>query len=56
MMGIESTTVWLAYLLSIVSALGCVIYGLVSWNKGASEIKEEDRVWLEEEKTIEEEL
>ena len=56
MMGIESTAVWLAYLLSIVSALGCVIYGLVTWNRGASEVKQEDRDWLEKEEAIEEEI
>jgi len=56
MMGIESTAVWLAYLLSVVSALGCVIYGVVTWNKGASEVKPEDRVWLKDEKAMEEEI
>ena len=56
MMGIESTAVWLAYLLSVVSALGCVIYGLVTWNRGASEVKQEDRAWLKDEKVMEEEF
>jgi heme exporter protein D len=56
MMGIQSTAVWLAYLLSVVSAIGCVIYGVINWNKGASKVKKEDRAWLEKEEAREEEI
>jgi hypothetical protein len=32
MLGINDPQIWLAYLLSIGSALGCIIYGLIHWN------------------------
>lgn len=33
MLGIEDPYILLAYVLSFVSALGCVIYGILNWNK-----------------------
>jgi hypothetical protein len=56
MFGIETTAIWLAYLLCILSALLCVVYGLVNWNKGAGAVAPEDRTWLEEEKELEKDL
>ncbi len=35
MLGIPDVSIWLAYLLSILSAAACITYGLVNWNKGA---------------------
>ncbi|AGB49202.1 hypothetical protein Metho_0963 [Methanomethylovorans hollandica DSM 15978] len=32
MFGINDPQIWLAYLLSVLSALGCIIYGLMHWN------------------------
>jgi hypothetical protein len=32
MLGIDDPQIWIAYLLSIGSALGCIIYGLMHWN------------------------
>jgi hypothetical protein len=32
MLGIEDPQIWMAYLLSVASALGCIIYGLMHWN------------------------
>ena len=49
-LGIPSAGVWLAYVLSIASALLCVIYGLINWNKGADVVKKEDVDWAKEEK------
>lgn len=40
MLGIEDPGIYWAYLLSIISALACVIYGIINWNKGA--IDEDD--------------
>ena len=37
MLGLPHASVWLAYVLSIVSALGCVIYGIVNWNKDSTD-------------------
>lgn len=45
MLGISDPWIWSAYLLCILSAATCVIYGLLNWNKGAesevSQIQEE---------------
>lgn len=35
MLGIPDASIWLAYILCILSAGACVAYGLVNWNKGA---------------------
>lgn len=32
MLGIDDPQIWTAYLLSVGSALGCIIYGLIHWN------------------------
>lgn len=34
MLGIPDFWIWSAYILCILSAIGCVVYGLVNWNKG----------------------
>jgi hypothetical protein len=34
MFGIPDAGVWSAYLLCILSALACVVYGLINWNRG----------------------
>jgi len=36
-LGIPDPWVWGAYLLVILCALLCVVYGLINWNKGAEE-------------------
>ncbi len=45
MLGINDPWILLAYLLSALSALACIAYGIMNWNKGAenesSEIDEE---------------
>ena len=55
-LGIEDKWVWLAYLLCIASALLCVVYGAVSWNRGDEPVREEDVKWAAEEKKVEQEL
>jgi len=58
MLGIEHLDmgVRLAYVLSIASALLCVIYGLINWNRGDGGVQASDIRWAEEEKKVEEEL
>jgi len=56
LLGLEAPAIWLAYLLSILSALLCVIYGFINWNKGQEGVTEEDQNWIKEEKEIEAEL
>ena len=45
MLGINDPWIWGVYLLSFMSALLCVAYGLANWNRGqeteAEEIREE---------------
>ena len=60
MLGIPDFSIFLAYILCIASALLCLIYGIVMWNKGGGEdeiaqIEEEER-WQEKESMIEEKL
>ncbi len=39
MFGIQDASIWLAYVLSIGSALLCIIYGIANWNKGDNNSK-----------------
>jgi hypothetical protein len=41
-LGIEGTGVWLAYLLCLVSAAFCIVYGAINWNKGDEPAGRED--------------
>ena len=53
----DSLTAW-GYILSILAAVLCVIYGLINWNKG-TEIEEDYRrtvEWEREEIEVEERL
>ena len=56
-LGIDDPWIWGVYLLCIISALLCVIYGIVNWNREgeleASEIKEE-AAWEEREEEMQE--
>lgn len=56
MLGIPDFWIWSAYLLCILSAAACVIYGLINWNKGSdNEIKQiqEESNWEKVEKEVE---
>ena len=59
MFGLEDFGVSSAFLLCIISAVLCVIYGIVNWNKGneneTDQIKEE-LAWQTEENQIDEKL
>ncbi|WP_332244237.1 symporter small accessory protein [Methanococcoides burtonii] len=37
MLGIDNPQIWLASILCIVSALGCMVYGPLKWNEEESE-------------------
>jgi hypothetical protein len=56
MLGIEDKGVLTAYLLCIASAILCVIYGFINWNKGDEEVQPDDVKWAAEEKKVEEEI
>lgn len=49
MLGIQDGWVFLAYSLSILSAILCVVYGFLYWNKGDEPVKQEDVDWAKEE-------
>jgi hypothetical protein len=57
MLGIDDPWIWGVYLLCIFSALLCLIYGIVNWNREgeleALEIKEESD-WEEREEEMQE--
>jgi len=50
MLGIEDGWVVLAYVLCVFSALLCVVYGALNWNKGEEPVTAEDVEWAKEEK------
>ena len=56
-LGIDDPWIWGVYLLCIISALLCVVYGIVNWNREgeleAMEIKEE-AAWEEREEEMKE--
>ncbi|HPT30522.1 MAG TPA: hypothetical protein PLW67_01725 [Prolixibacteraceae bacterium] len=59
MLGITDPWIITAYVLCILSALACIVYGLMNWNKGVgdetSQIEEEVK-WEEVETKINETL
>ena len=56
MLGIDDPQVWGAYLLCILGAVFCAVYGIMNWNKGDDAIHAEDKEWVEGEKKAEEAL
>ena len=48
-LGIEDFWVFLAYLLSILSAVICMVYGVLTWNRGDEPVMPEDLTWAQEE-------
>jgi len=56
MLGIQDRWVSLVFVLCVLSSLLCVVYGIFAWNKGAVEIKPEDKRWAAEEDKVEEKL
>ena len=59
MLGIPDFWIIFAYLLCILSAVACVVYGLINWNKGGDneggQIAEE-RSWEKKENEIEDNM
>jgi len=59
MLGLGDFSVFAAYVLCILSAILCVVYGAVNWNKGGDvspEVAAEEARWEAEEQKIDEEL
>ena len=58
LLGMGDFSIFLVYILCIASAVACVIYGIVNWNKGA-EPKEDvakDVDWEKKDNEIKEDL
>lgn len=58
-LGIPDISIWSAYILCILSAAACVIYGVINWNKGGNdETKqvEEEGKWEKVETEVTEKL
>jgi hypothetical protein len=56
MLGIQDKWVSLAYILSVLSTLLCVLYGVFNWNKGDDSIRPEDKHWAKEENKVDDKL
>ena len=52
MFGISDPWIWMAYLLCILSAVLCLVYGTINWNKGDEPVTSEDVAWVEDEKEV----
>ncbi len=58
-LGIPDPAIWIAYLLLIVLAGLCVVYGVLNWNKGGNvspRVMDEEKKWREEEAEIDKEV
>jgi hypothetical protein len=57
MFGIEDFWIWSAYLLCLLAAILCVVYGALTWNKDGDDTPTaEDREWEKEEEVVDEAL
>ncbi|MDD5016791.1 MAG: hypothetical protein PHO15_01675 [Eubacteriales bacterium] len=59
MLGLGDFSIFAVYVLCVLSAIACVVYGIFNWNKGAdTERKEvdEEKEWEKTEKDISEKL
>jgi hypothetical protein len=59
MLGFSSVNIFLAYTLTILSAVACVVYGILNWNKGGDPDEKElnqEKQWMKEEQELDKEL
>jgi len=59
MLGLQDNSIFIAYMLSILSALGCIVYGLLNWNKGDNDEPkqiQEEQNWDTDEQKLNETL
>ena len=54
MLGLQDPTIVAAYVLCFLSAVICVVWGAVNWNRGDEDVAEEDVKWAENEDAAEE--
>ncbi|WP_167331677.1 symporter small accessory protein [Desulfogranum mediterraneum] len=58
MLGLEGVAVPLGMVLTVLSTVLCIIYGLLNWNRGyiTEEELEQEQLWKEEESKVKENL
>lgn len=56
MFGLGDFSILAVYGLCILSALACIVYGIINWNKGGDEVNESDKEWSKTEKNMAEKL
>ena len=59
MLGFDDVWILVAYLLCVASAILCVVYGLINWNRGREDEThqvEEEKKWEETERKIEDNM
>ncbi len=58
MFGLEGVAVPLGLVLTLLSTLLCIGYGLINWNKGyiTEEEMEQEKIWKQEEANVEDVL
>jgi len=58
MLGLSGWAVPLGFILTILSAILCVVYGIINWNKGyiTEEELEQEKQWVIEEDKVKETL
>ena len=52
MLGFEDKWVGICYILCPLSALICVVYGIINWNKGDTAVEKDDIEWAKHETEI----
>ena len=56
MFGLEHPSVALGYILTLLSVLFCILYGVKNWDKGDETVQPEDEQWVKGEKEVQETL
>jgi hypothetical protein len=56
MLGFKDPLIAAAFILCILSALLCVVYGGLNWNKGDEPVTDDDKQWVKDEEKLEQEL
>ncbi|MHB8962782.1 MAG: symporter small accessory protein [Saccharofermentanales bacterium] len=56
MLNLGDFSIFAVYILCILAAVTCVIYGIFNWNKGSEPAQDADKKWQDTEKTISEDL
>jgi|APSaa5957512622_1039677.scaffolds.fasta_scaffold135560_2 hypothetical protein len=55
-LGLGDFSIFAAYALCILSAIACVVYGIINWNKGADTESKADKKWDKTEQDMAEKL